>query len=130
MMCFCLDLFFGQLNMIVQVSEGVTKQILKLAPQNARSPQKGQKITVHCTGMLENGTKFWSTKDTNQPFSFQVGIGKVIKGWDQGCITMKEGEEARLTCRGDHAYGMHGFPQWGIGPNATLIFDIAILSIE
>jgi FKBP-type peptidyl-prolyl cis-trans isomerase len=72
--------------MAQQISAGVTKEILKAAPENSPTAQRGQTITVHCTGKLEDGKKFWSTKDTNQPFSFQVGVGKVIIGWDQGCM--------------------------------------------
>ena len=55
---------------------------------------------------------------------------QVITGWDVGCLTMQLGESARLVCRGDKAYGASGFPAWGIGPNATLTFDIEILSIK
>lgn len=62
-------------------------------------------------------------------FSFNVGIGQVVRGWDEGMESMSEGEEARLEMTGDYAYGSGGFPAWGIGPNATLIFDIEILSI-
>jgi peptidylprolyl isomerase len=141
-----------------------------------RAPQKGEKITVHCTGYLKDGMKkFWSTKvsgiqhrplpaiekrallcvptenasksdarsffgifacvfpwlqDPGQKaFSFNVGIGQVVRGWDDGFMDMKEGEEARLEMTGDYAYGDKGFPAWGIGPNATLIFDVAIISI-
>jgi len=75
--------------------------------------------------------KFWSTKDPGQKaFAFNVGVGQVIKGWDEGFMTMKLGEEARLEMTGDYAYGSGGFPAWGIPPNATLIFDVAILKIE
>jgi len=62
-------------------------------------------------------------------FSFNVGIGQVVRGWDEGMSGMSEGEEARLEMTGDYAYAAAGFPAWGIGPNATLIFDIEILSI-
>jgi FKBP-type peptidyl-prolyl cis-trans isomerase len=65
-------------TMAQQISEGVTKEILKEAQPNSPLPKKGQTITVHCTGKLDNGKKFWSTKDSGQkPFSFQVGLGKV-----------------------------------------------------
>eukprot|EP01115_Flamella_aegyptia_P006823 TRINITY_DN28262_c1_g4_i1.p1 TRINITY_DN28262_c1_g4~~TRINITY_DN28262_c1_g4_i1.p1 ORF type:complete len:117 (+),score=42.12 TRINITY_DN28262_c1_g4_i1:347-697(+) len=96
------------------------------------TPQKGQKVTVHCTGIVQSsGKKFWSTKDEGQePFSFQIGLGKVIKAWDEGVATMKEGEFATLTASPDYAYGERGFPAWGIPENATLIFHIELLSIE
>jgi len=109
---------------------GVTKKITKEG--TGQTPKKGQQITVDCTGYLEEGKKkFWSTKDKGQkPFSFVVGKGQVIKGWDEGFMSMKLGEEATLTMTGDYAYGEGGFKAWGIGPNATLIFDVAILKIE
>lgn len=71
-----------------------------------------------------------STKDPGQePFAFQVGLGQVIKGWDEGVLGMKLGESARLTCSPDYAYGARGFPAWGIQPNSTLIFEIEVLKI-
>lgn len=71
-----------------------------------------------------------STKDAGQePFAFQVGLGQVIKGWDEGVLGMKLGESARLTCSPDYAYGARGFPAWGIQPNSTLIFEIEVLKI-
>jgi peptidylprolyl isomerase len=94
-------------------------------------PAKGSKITVHCTGFVaETGKKFWSTHDTNTPFSFQVGLGKVIKGWDEGMLTMALGERAKLHCSSDYAYGAAGFPAWGIPPSAALIFDVEVVAIE
>ncbi|CAH1793688.1 unnamed protein product [Owenia fusiformis] len=116
--------------MATQVTDGVVKEILRQGTGNA--PQKGQTITVHCTGSLTTPPKkFWSTKDPGQqPFSFQVGLGKVIAGWDQGCLTMKQGEIAKLTIRGDKGYGTQGFPAWGITPNAELCFEIEVLNIQ
>jgi len=108
---------------------GYTKELVKAG--SGSKPTAGQTITVHCTGYVQaTGSKFWSTHDTNTPFSFQVGLGKVIKGWDQGCLTMQLGERAKITCTPDFAYGAGGFPAWGIPPNATLIFDIEILTIH
>ncbi|CAD2216585.1 peptidylprolyl isomerase [Angomonas deanei] len=94
-------------------------------------PKAGDTITVHCTGFLADGKKkFWSTKDTNEPFSFKVGLGQVIKGWDEGMIQMSVGERAELLMTGDYAYGERGFPAWGIPPNASLLFDIELLKIN
>eukprot|EP00698_Gefionella_okellyi_P005495 TRINITY_DN15024_c0_g1_i1.p1 TRINITY_DN15024_c0_g1~~TRINITY_DN15024_c0_g1_i1.p1 ORF type:complete len:121 (-),score=5.80 TRINITY_DN15024_c0_g1_i1:25-354(-) len=108
---------------------GVTKVVKKQG--NGQKPNPGQKITVHCTGSLESGKKFWSTKDPGQsPFSFVVGKGNVIKGWDEGMLGMSLGEVAVLTMTGDYAYGPGGFPAWGIPPNATLVFEIEMLSIQ
>eukprot|EP00008_Paramoeba_atlantica_P004437 CAMPEP_0201487328 /NCGR_PEP_ID=MMETSP0151_2-20130828/12243_1 /ASSEMBLY_ACC=CAM_ASM_000257 /TAXON_ID=200890 /ORGANISM="Paramoeba atlantica, Strain 621/1 / CCAP 1560/9" /LENGTH=110 /DNA_ID=CAMNT_0047872329 /DNA_START=26 /DNA_END=358 /DNA_ORIENTATION=- len=99
---------------------------------NGPKPQKGQTVTVHCTGIVtDTNKKFWSTKDAGQKaFTFQIGLGKVIKGWDEGVLTMNLGEEASLVCSSDYAYGAGGFPAWGIPPNATLTFIIEVLKIE
>jgi len=116
--------------MATSISEGVSKQVLKAG--NGQSVKKGDEITVHCTGSQhETGAKFWSTKDPGQqPFTFKVGLGQVIAGWDEGCLTMVKGEVSRLTIAGHKGYGAQGFPAWGIKPNATLIFDIEILKIN
>eukprot|EP01113_Clastostelium_recurvatum_P013424 TRINITY_DN1709_c0_g2_i1.p1 TRINITY_DN1709_c0_g2~~TRINITY_DN1709_c0_g2_i1.p1 ORF type:complete len:120 (-),score=24.12 TRINITY_DN1709_c0_g2_i1:96-428(-) len=109
---------------------GVDKQITK--PGHGPTPQRGQKITVHCTGYLQEGMKkFWSTQDKGQQaFSFNVGLGKVVRGWDEGFMSMQLGESARLTMTGDYAYGAQGFPAWGIPPHATLVFDVEILKFD
>jgi len=98
---------------------------------NGPTPQRGQNVTVHCTGILtESNKKFWSTKDNNEPFSFRVGLGQVIKGWDEGVMQMNIGETADLVMTGDYAYGAQGFPAWGIPPNAGLTFQIELLSAK
>lgn len=75
--------------------------------------------------------KFWSTKDPGQkPFTFNVGMGTVIKGWDEGVLDMNIGEVARLECTPDYAYGASGFTAWGIQPNSPLIFEIEVLSVQ
>ncbi|GKU97940.1 hypothetical protein SLEP1_g11011 [Rubroshorea leprosula] len=111
---------------------GVEKQLIR--PGTGPKPAKGQKVTVHCTGYGKNGDlsqKFWSTKDPGQqPFSFEVGLGKVIKGWDEGVLGMQVGEVARLQCSPDYAYGAGGFPAWGIQPNSVLAFEIEVLSVQ
>ncbi|CAI8019386.1 Peptidyl-prolyl cis-trans isomerase FKBP12 [Geodia barretti] len=114
------------------VVQGVMKQVLKEAPAGARAVQRGDNVTVHCTGHLQSTMKkFWSTRDPGQRvFSFQVGMGKVIQGWDDGCLTMKVGEGARFSLSAEKAYGSSGFPAWGIPPNAPLVFDIEIVSIS
>jgi len=112
------------------MSTGVTKDVIRQG--TGAQVQKGDQITVHCTGCLaDTGAKFWSTKDTGQqPFSFKVGLGQVIAGWDEGCLTMSKGEIAKLTLASEKAYGAAGFPAWGIQPNAALIFEIEIISIN
>ncbi len=95
------------------------------------TPRVGQTVTVQCTGILASGKKFWSTKDPGgEPFEFVIGRGQVIRAWDEGVMTMKLGEHATLTATGDYAYGARGFPAWGIGPNATLVFEIEVLKIK
>nr|GMD02743.1 peptidyl-prolyl cis-trans isomerase FKBP12 [Ipomoea batatas] len=74
---------------------------------------------------------FSSTKDPGQqPFSFQIGHGKVIKGWDEGVMGMQIGEVARLRCSPDYGYGSSGFPAWGIQPNSVLVFEIEVLGAQ
>ena len=97
-------------------------------------PKKGQTVTVQCTGFGKNRDleePFWSTKDEGQePFSFQIGEGQVIKAWDEGVMTMALGETAEITCTPDYAYGAGGFPAWGIMPNSHLRFEIEVISID
>mmetsp|Transcript_16160 Transcript_16160/g.23621 ORF Transcript_16160/g.23621 Transcript_16160/m.23621 type:complete len:113 (-) Transcript_16160:64-402(-) len=111
---------------------GVTKEILREG-QGSR-PMPGNTVTVHCTGYGKDrdlSQKFWSTKDPGQaPFSFTIGQGQVIKGWDEGVLNMNLGEIARLHCSPDYAYGSGGFPAWGIQPNSELVFEIEVLAVR
>jgi peptidylprolyl isomerase len=92
------------------------------------SPKLGQNVTVHYTGTLTDGTKFDSSVDKGQPYTFRIGTGVVIKGWDEGIMTMKVGGKRRLTVPPNLAYGPAGRP--GIPPNATLIFEVQLLGIQ
>jgi FKBP-type peptidyl-prolyl cis-trans isomerase 2 len=84
--------------------------------------------SVHSHSCLDFST---ATKDPGQePFSFQVGMGQVIKGWDESVIDMSLGEVSKIHCSPDYAYGSGGFPAWGIMPNSELIFEIEVLSYQ
>lgn len=89
----------------------------------------GKKVTVNYVGTLSDGTKFDSSYDRNQPFSFELGAGFVIKGWDQGVVGMKVGGKRKLTIPPDLGYGSAGIPP-NIPPNAVLIFEVELLKIE
>lgn len=92
-------------------------------------PQKGNRVTVHYSGTLEDGTPFDSSYSRNQPFVFTIGIGQVIAGWDEGVISMKVGGKRRLTIPSDLGYGSRGAGRV-IPPNATLIFEVELLGVE
>eukprot|EP00850_Spirogloea_muscicola_P008794 SM000048S16506 [mRNA] locus=s48:8907:10017:- [translate_table: standard] len=122
---------------------GIQKELVRAG--TGPYPRKGQKVTVHCTGyghtlalILARGQKaslaqreIVVTKDPGQqPFTFNIGLGNVIKGWDEGVLGMQLGEIAKLKCTPDYAYGSGGFPAWGIQPDSTLLFEIEVLRIE
>jgi ketosteroid isomerase-like protein len=93
------------------------------------SPKPGQIVTVHYTGTLENGNKFDSSVDRGQPFNFPIGTGRVIRGWDEGVMTMKVGGKRKLIIPSELAYGPSGRPPV-IPPNSTLIFEVELLGVK
>jgi FKBP-type peptidyl-prolyl cis-trans isomerase len=104
-------------------------QVEKITSGAGAAPKRGDTVTVHYTGWLTDGTKFDSSVDRDEPFSFVLGTGQVIQGWDHGVAGMCVGDKARLTIPPEMAYGEQGYPG-AIPPNATLIFEVELLGVS
>ncbi|MEA5625698.1 FKBP-type peptidyl-prolyl cis-trans isomerase [Nostoc sp. UHCC 0251] len=102
---------------------------VELKEGTGATPQSGQTVEVHYVGTLEDGTKFDSSRDRGQPFSFKIGVGQVIKGWDEGLSTMKVGGRRQLIIPPELGYGARG-AGGVIPPNATLLFDVELLGVK
>lgn len=133
--CYLLFVF----NLIAQSDTVVTKSGLKyvqIKPGNGEKPIKGSKIKVNYTGKLPNGEIFDSTVDQGKPFKFNLGMAEVIKGWDEGFALMSKGEKGVLIIPPNLAYGTKGVQdpyednKYIIPPNATLIFEVELISFK
>ncbi|KIO17308.1 hypothetical protein M407DRAFT_173420 [Tulasnella calospora MUT 4182] len=108
---------------------GVTVE--RLEPGDGTNfPKAGDTVTMHYTGTLAiDGKKFDSSRDRNKPFVTQIGVGRVIKGWDEGVPQLSLGEKARLLITADFGYGARGAPG-AIPPNGDLIFEVELIKIN
>ena len=105
-------------------------QIEDIVEGTGASPTKGQTVVVHYTGWLTDGTKFDSSVDRGEPFEFNIGVGQVIKGWDDGVLTMKIGGKRKLTIPPELAYGDRDVGGGLIPANSTLIFEVELLDLK
>ncbi|XP_052674703.1 uncharacterized protein LOC128156570 isoform X1 [Crassostrea angulata] len=125
----CIACFFV---VLVASDEGELKiDVLKTVEDDkcTRKSKRLDMLSMHYVGTLEDGTKFDSSADHGQPFSFQLGIGQVIKGWDQGLLDMCIGEKRKLTIPSHLGYGDQGAGE-KIPPKATLIFEVELLDVQ
>lgn len=111
-----------------QANQGGELKIEDTQEGTGEVAKAGDKLAMHYTGTLSDGTKFDSSLDRGQPFEFTLGAGDVIQGWDQGIVGMKVGGKRKLTVPPELGYGATG--QGSIPPNATLIFDVELLEIK
>jgi peptidylprolyl isomerase len=111
------------------VTTGTGLKYYDLEVGDGATPQTGQIVAVHYTGWLEDGTKFDSSLDRGQPFTFPLGMRQVIAGWDEGVATMKVGGRRQLVIPPELGYGQQG-SSGVIPPNATLIFEVELLAVQ
>ena len=111
---------------IITTADGL--QIQDLTVGTGAEAKSGDTITVNYLGTLTNGTKFDSSYDRHQPFTTQIGVGQVIKGWDEGMVGMKVGGKRKLIIPASLGYGSQDMGS--IPPNSTLIFEVELLSVK
>jgi FK506-binding protein 1 len=112
----------------MQQSHQPVQKFTQIQGDGRTFPRRGQRVTVHYTGELIGGKRF-DTSVGRGPFVFTIGMGEVIKGWDQGVSQMSLGETALLKIRPEYGYGARGSPP-DIPPNSTLIFQVELLQIN
>ncbi len=114
-------------NNVQQTKSGL--QYIDTLEGKGASPVSGNNVTVHYTGYLLDGKKFDSSVDRNKPFTFVIGYGQVIKGWDEGVASMKIGGKRKLIIPSPLGYGARGAGGL-IPPNAELVFDVELIEIK
>lgn len=113
-------------NKVITKDSGLIIEYIQLG--EGAEVKTGDNVKIHYTGLLEDGTKFDSSVDRNEPFEVPIGVGYVISGWDEGVVGLKVGDKVKLTIPSNLGYGQGGVP--GVIPaNATLIFEVEVLDI-
>ena len=125
-----LAVIFAVLVLAMSASRAEYLEVEDITVGVGQAAQSGDAISVHYTGWLASGKKFDSSRDRGTPFSFRLGSGQVIQGWDRGLIGMQVGGVRRLTIPPEQGYGNREVGGGLIPPNSTLIFEVELLSIE
>ena len=125
-----LAVIFAVLVLAMSASRAEYLEVEDITVGVGQAAQSGDTIFVHYTGWLASGKKFDSSRDRGTPFSFRLGSGQVIQGWDRGLIGMQVGGVRRLTIPPEQGYGNRDVGGGLIPPNSTLIFEVELLSIE